>query len=41
MMYIYMESVKRVSPSVMPDSATPWTVACQAPLCKDFSWQEH
>ena len=41
MIYIYMESVKRVSPSVMPDSATPWTIACQAPLSIGFSKQEY
>ena len=27
--------------SVMPDSATPWTVACQTPLSLEFSRQEH
>ena len=27
--------------SVMPDSATPWTVACQAPLSMGFSRQEY
>ena len=25
----------------MSDSATPWTVAHQAPLSMEFSWQEH
>ena len=27
--------------SVMSDSATPWTVACQAPLSMEFSGQEY
>ena len=27
--------------SVMSDSAMPWTVACQAPLCMEFSRQEY
>ena len=31
----------RVSHSVMSDSATPWTVACQAPLSMGFSGQEY
>ena len=26
---------------VMSDSATPWTVVHQAPLSKEFSWQEY
>ena len=30
-----------VSYSVMSDSTTPWTVACQAPLSKAFSRQEY
>ena len=30
-----------VSHSVIPDSATPWTVAHQAPLSLGFSRQEH
>ena len=30
-----------VSRSVMSDSATPWTVACQAPLSMEFSGQEY
>ena len=29
-----------VSCSVVPDSATPWAVACQAPLSMEFSRQE-
>ena len=29
------------SHSVMSDSATPWTVACQAPLAMEFSRQEY
>ena len=27
--------------SVMPDSATPWTIACQAPLFMEFSRQDY
>ena len=30
-----------VSRSVMPDFATPWTIALQAPLSVEFSRQEH
>ena len=30
-----------VSRSVVSDSATPWTAACQAPLSMEFSRQEH
>ena len=30
-----------VSSSVVFDSATPWTVACQAPLSMEFSRQEY
>jgi len=30
-----------LSCSVMSDSATPWTIACQAPLSMRFSRQEH
>ena len=30
-----------VSPSVMSDFATPWTVACQAPLSVEFSRHEY
>ena len=30
-----------VSCSVMSDSATPWTIACQAPLSMEFSRQEY
>ena len=33
-------SIKAVSPSVLSDSATPQTVACQAPLSMEFSRQE-
>ena len=29
------------SSSVVSDSATPWTVACQAPLSKEFSRQDY
>ena len=31
----------RGSRSVLSDSVTPWTVACQAPLSMGFSRQEH
>ena len=30
-----------LSPSVVPDSATSWTVACQAPLSMGFPRQEY
>ena len=30
-----------VSHSVVSNSATPWTIACQAPLSMDFSRQEY
>ena len=30
-----------VSHSIMSNSATPWTVACQAPLSMKFSRQEY
>ena len=30
-----------LSHSVVSDSATPWTVACQAPLSMEFSRQEY
>ena len=30
-----------LSCSVMFNSATLWTVACQAPLSMEFSWQEY
>ena len=33
--------VLQVSLSVVSDSATPWTVACQAPLSVGFSKQEY
>ena len=36
-LYMHMCSVT----SFMSDSATPWTVACQAPLSMGFSRQEH
>ena len=32
---------ERFSCSVLSDSATPWTVACQAPLSMEFSKQEY
>ena len=34
------ETLKRVTHSVVSDSATPWTTAHQAPLSKEFSRQE-
>ena len=34
-------SVHARARSVMSDLATPWTVACQAPLSMGFSRQEH
>ena len=37
----YREKVKLLSQSVVPDSATPWTVAHQAPLSLGFSRQEY
>ena len=33
--------VLQVSLSVVSDSATPWTVPCQAPLSMGFSRQEY
>ena len=33
--------VSSVSRSVVSDSATPWAVACQAPLSMGFSRQEY
>ena len=30
-----------LSHSVMSYSATPWAVACQSPLCMEFSGQEY
>ena len=30
-----------LSPSVVSDSVTPWTAACQAPLSMEFSRQEY
>ena len=35
------EKHERVSSLVMSNSATPWTVACQAPLSTGFSRQEY
>ena len=32
---------RMLSHSVVSDSVTPWTVACQAPLSIGFSWQEY
>ena len=36
-----VESVENVSCSVVSDSATPWTVAPQAPLSVEFCSQEY
>ena len=36
-----MTNLVYVSCSVMSDSATPWTVGCEAPLFMEFSRQEH
>ena len=35
------ESPGSVSCSIVSDSATPWMVACQAPLSTEFSKQEY
>ena len=35
------EERKKDSPKSYPTLATPWTVACQAPLSVGFSRQEH
>ena len=35
------ECVHKVSHSVVPNSATPWTVAHQAPLSMEWSRQEY
>ena len=35
------ETVQCLSHSVMSNSVTPWTVACQAPLSMEFSRQEY
>ena len=35
------ECVHKVSHSVVPNSATPWTVAHQAPLSMELSRQEY
>ena len=35
-----LEKVK-ITHSVMSNSATPWTIAHQAPLCMEFSRQEY
>ena len=37
----HQQSEGSVSRSVMSNSATPWTVACQAPLFMEFSRQEY
>ena len=36
----YSKTLVTLSPSVVSDSATPWTVACQAPLSMGFSRRE-
>ena len=36
-----MSEIESVSCSVVWTVATPWTVACQAPLSKEFSRQEY
>ena len=35
------KEVQSVRRSVMSDSATPWTVACQSPMSMEFSSQEY
>ena len=37
----YVKVGESVSPSLISDSATPWTVAHQAPLPTEFSRQEY
>jgi len=38
----HIKKVKEsVSCSVVSDSVTPWTIACQAPLSMEFSRQEY
>ena len=37
----YVESVESVIHSIMSDSETPWTAACQAPLSMEFSRSEY
>ena len=37
----HLSESESVSRSVMSDSVTPWTVACQAPLSMEFSRQKH
>ena len=39
--YTHTSTSECVSRSVMWDSVTPWTVACQAPLSMEFSRQEY
>ena len=39
--FIYFLHVLCLVASVMSDSATPWTVACQVPLSTEFSRQEY
>ena len=37
----YYEQVKMIVAQSLSDSATPWTIACQAPLSMEFSSQEY
>ena len=37
----YSKTLVSLSPSAVSDSATPWTVACQAPLSMGFSRREY
>ena len=39
--YQYLVKVKVLVTSVVSASATPWTIACQAPLMTEFSRQEY
>ena len=39
--YHYLVKVKVLVTSVVSASATPWTIACQAPLMTEFSRQEY
>ena len=41
MSYMCAQCNSSVTRSVMSDSATPWTVACRAPLSLEFSRQEY
>ena len=39
--YVEFRESESVGHSVVLDSVTPWTVACQAPLSMEFSRQEY